>query len=168
MREVELTVGELSKEELVHSLKEMNILINPLGKQLLESELFEVTKERKKVVLTELSLLELGLVADEANLLGIIKRAEQVGLEVCSPDVAPFLRMVYFDDKGSHGFKKEYKTPDGAVTILSKILSEDVAFPKGFYLRKVDEDYWLRGYVCDYEHQFSLDETFIFMNRVKK
>lgn len=166
MREIELTIGGLSKEELMHSFKKMNILMNPLGKQLLESELFKVSKDRKKIILTELSLNELGLAADEANLLGIINRAKQVGLDVCPPEVAPFLRMTYFNDKESHGFEKKYKTPNGAVTVLSEILSEDHDFPKGFYLRKADGDYWLRGYLCDFEHIFDLNEKFIFKGQV--
>lgn len=162
MKQIKITIGGISKEELISLMKEKNILINPLGEKLLESDLFQVTKERQPIDLTEISLIELGLTDGKAGLLKVIKQAENVGLKICSPDVAPFLRLAYFEDINSHGTEKKHKTPDGAVTVVSEILDEDVYFPKGFYLRKIDNDYWLRGYICDYEHTFDPNEKFIF------
>jgi len=101
-----------------------------------------VTKERQQIDLTEISLIELGLTDGKAGLLEVIRQAQNVGLNMCSPDVAPFLRLANFDDKNSHGTEKKHKTPDGAVTVVSEILDEEVHFPKGFYLRKIDNDYW--------------------------
>lgn len=163
MKRIKISIGGILKEELISLLKEKNILINPLGEKLLESDLFHVTRERQQIDLTEISLIELGLTDGKAGLLEVIRQAQNVGLNICSPDVAPFLRLAYFDDKNSHGTEKKHKTPDGAVTVVSEILDEDVHFPKGFYLRKIDNNYWLRGYICDYEHTFEPNERFIFM-----
>lgn len=34
--------------------------------------------------------------------------------------------------------EKQFKTPEGAVTVVSEIIKDQVSFPKGFYLRKID------------------------------
>lgn len=168
MKEIEIEIGGLTKEALLKRLDTNNIQINPLGEKLLQSELLQISEMKKTVVLTKLTLRELGLPTGKTGLLDIIGKAHEVGLEACLPEVAPFLRLASFKDTQSYGFEKKHRTPHGSVTVVSEILDEDPDFPKGFYLRKVDEDYWLRGYICDYEHQFSLDETFIFMSRIKK
>lgn len=159
---IDLTVGGLTKKELLNTLKQKNILINSYGEKFLQSKLFKVTKEKKKMQLVELTLIELGLTDGTAGLLEIIDQAKAIGLKPCSPDTAPFLRVSSFDDKDSQGQDKNHRTPDGAVTVVSKILDEDVYFPKGFYLRKIDGKFWLRGYICDYEHHFGVNERFIF------
>lgn len=160
MKKLELSLGGITKESLMQLLEKNNIMLNPLGEKLLQSELFQVSKEKREVQLTEISLRELGF-EEGANLLDIIKVARSVGLDVCSIDVAPFLRLDYHQNN-TYGMEKEFKTPEGAVTVVSEILSEEVTFPKGFYLRKNDGNLWLRGYTCDYDHIFELDEIFIF------
>ena len=167
MKEFEIEIGGLTKEALLKRLAAHNIQINPLGEKLLQSELLQISEMKKTVTLTKLTLHELGLPTGKTGLLDIIGKAYEVGLEACLPEVALFLRLASFNDTQSYGFEKKSRTPHGSVTVVSEILDEDPDFPKGFYLRKVDENYWLRGYTCDYEHQFSLDETFIFMSRIK-
>jgi hypothetical protein len=41
------------------------------------------------------------------------------------------------------------RAPTGAIHVASEPLSRDVEYPKGFYLRIVDGQAWLRGYRCD-------------------
>ena len=53
-----------------------------------------------------------------------------------------------------------HSSPDGAITVLSELLEGDDAFPKGLYLRKVDGNLWLRGYVCDSAYRFPGDALF--------
>lgn len=69
---IDLTVGGLTKKELLNTLKQKNILINSYGEKFLQSKLFKVTKEKKKVQLVELTLIELGLTDGTAGLLEII------------------------------------------------------------------------------------------------
>ena len=168
MKDYQIRIGGMAKEELLKKINEKSIRLNPLAENLIKSELFQMTETKEVINLTEITLEELGMVEGKTGLLDIFERAKEVGLAICLPEVALFLRLSYVEDPESHGFEKKYRTPHGAVTVASEILDEDPGFPKGFYLRKVDGDYWLRGYTCDYEHQFSLDETFIFMGRIKK
>jgi len=52
--------------------------------------------------------------------------------------------------------------PTGALTVAAEPLSEDDDYPKGFYLRVVDGQAWLRGYRCANEHTWSPDDRFVF------
>ena len=54
------------------------------------------------------------------------------------------------------------RAPEGSLTVASEILSDDDEYPKGFYLRVVDDAAWLRGYRCDDEHIWSSDDRFLF------
>ena len=168
MKDYQIRIGGMAKEELLKKINEKSIRLNPLAENLIKSELFQMTETKEVINLTEITLEELGMVEGKTGLLDIFERAKEVGLAICLPEVALFLRLSYVEDPESRGFEKKHQTPHGAMTVASEILDGDLEFPKGFYLRKVDGDYWLRGYTCDYEHQFSLDETFIFMGRIKK
>ncbi|MGX7162929.1 hypothetical protein [Enterococcus massiliensis] len=167
MKALKVTIGGITKEDLLQQLKERHILINPIGEKLLNSDLFEVTKEAQIVDLTEITLFELGF-EHGATLSEMIDGAKKFGLKVCSVDVAPFLRLTDFIQTNSHGLKTTHKTPDAAVTVVSEILNDAVEFPKGFYLRKVDGINWLRGYICDDKHIFDSQERFILAGTFKK
>ena len=79
-------------------------------------------------------------------------------------DTGFFLRLAWTDQPqsqnstltGTHG------SPDQAVTVLSEIIEQNDTFPKGLYLRNVDGNLWLRGYVCDDAYRFPGDALFAF------
>jgi hypothetical protein len=48
--------------------------------------------------------------------------------------------------------------------VLSEIIEQDDAFPKGLYLRNADGNLWLRGYICDDAYRFPGDAMFAFEN----
>lgn len=54
------------------------------------------------------------------------------------------------------------KAPSGSITIASAALTEDNEFPKGFYLRRINDKLWLRGYLADDLHIWSPQDLFIF------
>jgi len=60
------------------------------------------------------------------------------------------------------------RSPAGALKVASAPLSDDVAFPKGFYLRVVDGTLWLRGFRCDDEYRFTPDDTFAFRSSSRR
>jgi hypothetical protein len=53
-------------------------------------------------------------------------------------------------------------SPAGAIKVAAAPLSDDVEFPKGFYLRVVDGQHWLRGFRCDDEYRFGPADRFVF------
>ncbi|WP_192796768.1 hypothetical protein [Serinicoccus kebangsaanensis] len=46
----------------------------------------------------------------------------------------------------------------GSIHVASEPLSEDEAYPKGFYLRVVDDEPWLRGYRCDDSYEWGPEQ----------
>lgn len=162
METIQLSIGGISKAELRQKLKDHDISINPLGNDLLESDLFTITKQPQTITLAFMTLKELGFNQRGPTLPEIIRQVKSRGLDLCPPETGPFLRLAYSKDNNSQGMEKQYRTPDGAITVLSPPLSKDHDFPKGFYLRKVEGTYWLRGYTCDDQHRFDVNERFVF------
>lgn len=60
MKNIKLNFGGITKESLIRLLNECDIMINPLGEKLLRCKLFQVSIERQQILLTEISLDELG------------------------------------------------------------------------------------------------------------
>lgn len=50
------------------------------------------------------------------------------------------------------------RAPTGSVHIASELLSDDEAYPRGFYLRMVDGEAWLRGYRCDDTYEWGPEQ----------
>ena len=109
------------------------------------------------------SLRELGL-ENGANLNDLFRHIPLIGMKACPPCTGLFLRSAWIDQPRSRNsiLSGTHASPDQAVTVLSEILEQDDAFPKGLYLRNVDGDLWLRGYVCDQAYRFPPDAVFAF------
>lgn len=59
--------------------------------------------------------------------------------------------------------RRRNSTPQGAVNVATPVLSDDDEFPKGFYLRVVDDVPWLRGYRYDDLYMHPLESQFLFV-----
>lgn len=114
------------------------------------------------MVVTERTVGDLGL-SSGAMLAQIFEVAQDQGLLLCPADTGPYLRMVINEQAASsESGMSSGRAPDGALTVASEVLSKDDEYPKGFYLRVVDGQAWLRGYRCDDKHVWSPDDRFIF------
>ncbi len=76
-----------------------------------------------------------------------------MGLDLCPADAGPYLRLQYLDQ------------PEGYwITVASpKLFKGD--YPNGFYLRRLLDGLWLRGYWAAPEHTWDADDRFIFCQR---
>ena len=84
-------------------------------------------------------------------------------MTVCPPDAGPYLRLALQSQADAPDrVLSGGRSPAGALKVASAPLSEDANFPKGFYLRVVDGQRWLRGFRCDDEYLFSPVDRFIF------
>lgn len=78
-------------------------------------------------------------------------------------DTAPYLRIILDEQVESYDSVMSSGTaPDGSLTVAAEALNKDHEYPKGFYLRVIDGQAWLRAYRCDDEHMWSPDDRFIF------
>ena len=110
------------------------------------------------------SLAELGF-ENGATLNEILRKvSESAEFEPCPPNAGLFLRFAWKDQPESRNsvLSGTHEAPDLSVTVLSEPLEKDDSFPKGLYLRNVDGNLWLRGYICDDSYQFPKDALFAF------
>lgn len=146
----EVEFGGAAKDELLARLRRVSIALNKYADILFASELFVTSAERARARVLELAVGELGF-PDGATLPEIRERGRAWGLSDCPLELGPYFRLQYSDqaelvETGSH------KAPAGSVTVISRPLSDDDDFPKGFYLRKIDGLLWLRGYICSLDY----------------
>ena len=150
-REHSLIVGGASREELWDELFTAGVELNAYARTLLEHPCFEQS-EPVTFALTRRTVDELGL-SSGGTLPQVIAAVQQQGLQLCPPETAPYLRLALTAQPSSpDSVLSAGRAPSGALHVLSAPLSEDHAYPKGFYLRVVDGVSWLRGYRCDDEY----------------
>lgn len=156
-----VVVGGMSRSQLVSTLRETGVLLNAHAETLLESTVFE-TRAAQPTTVTERTVAELGL-PDGGSLSQILAAAQQQNLVLCPADTGPYLRLALVEQATSaDSVMSSGRAPTGSLTVASAPLSEDDEYPKGFYLRVVDGQPWLRGYRCDDEHVWSAGDRFVF------
>jgi len=160
----QVAVGGLERAELMQRLAEAGVQLNGFAKQLLEHQIFDELVPAHKLTLTSRTVQQLGLDAG-ATLPEIFDRAINSGLGLCSAMTGPYLRLEFLDQAASRdSVLSAGKKPDDPLTIASAALGDE-GFPRGFYLRVVEDVMWLRGYRCDDTHGFALADTFVFQDR---
>jgi hypothetical protein len=135
---IHLNIGGISKQGLRHLLTEASVAMNAYAELLFDAPEFTLSNERYAIELTTVSLAELGLHSG-ASLPGIFDRAQSLGYRLCPLEVAPHLRLQLLD-----------QPPGPYLTVASlRPRPDDMDFPAGFYLRRLDDGAWLRGYRTD-------------------
>ncbi|MGI8384182.1 helicase [Robertmurraya sp. P23] len=161
--------GGHTKWELIEKLQQSSILINEYGERLLIDDKFKASETKYILQTVELTVGNLGF-PEGANTDEIFKKANELGLELCPIELGPYLRLQYLDQpEGSSGNSlQKHQAPSGSITIASEILTEDDDFPKGFYLRRINGELWLRGYRADHLHVWNPDDHFIFCQKKRE
>ncbi|WP_424023802.1 hypothetical protein [Microbacterium sp.] len=159
---LDITVGGLSREELLAQLSAEGVLLNAHAEMLIAGPAFDNISGGEKISITARSLIDLGLV-DGASLSQIYARAEAQGLHLCPPVTAPYLRLATREQASApDAVLSSRRAPSGSLTVAARAPWEDDELPKGFYLRVIEGQTWLRGYRCDDEHIWSPDDRFAF------
>jgi hypothetical protein len=156
-------VGGLTKSELMEELQRNAISMNESGERLFASEYFMTSATRYSVMTVELAIRDLGF-PQGATIAEIYARAAAHGLGLCPLELGPHLRLQYLDQPEGYWGQpvRQHQAPSGSITIASEKLTEDDDFPKGFYLRRIKGELWLRGYSSGAEHIWEPDDHFIF------
>jgi hypothetical protein len=156
-------VGGLTKSELMGELQRNAISMNESGERLFASEHFTTSATRHSVMTVELTIRDLGF-PQGATIAEIYARAAAHGLGLCPLELGPHLRLQYLDQPEGYWGQpvRQHQAPSGSITIASEKLTEDDDFPKGFYLRRIKGELWLRGYSSGAEHIWEPDDHFIF------
>ncbi|MEY9850502.1 hypothetical protein ABH923_000180 [Leifsonia sp. EB41] len=158
---ITLTVGGASRTDLRTALRSHGVLLNAHAETLLDHEAFDA-RDTVELTIVERSVGELGL-GDGGNLPQVFAAAREQGLWLCPPDTGPYLRLAMRSQPNApDSVLSAGRSPAGSIKVAAAPLSEDVEFPKGYYLRVVDGVQWLRGYRCDDEYRFSAEDRFAF------
>lgn len=146
----QVAYGGRSGPELLRMLEDGAVRLNDYAGILLQSEGFPTTPPGSRADVLELPVSGLGF-ATGATLAELAERARGLGLGDCPLDLAPWLRLTYRDQAEFADVGKN-QAPAGSVTVVSAPLRADDEFPRGFYLRVLAGEPWLRGYVCPADH----------------
>lgn len=157
-----VSIGGLSRNALKSKLRDRGIQLNHFANQLLQHPVFDNIEAPMVRHFVTRRLTDLGL-NDGATLSEVFSAAQRQHLSLCPVTAGPYLRLAYTKQPSAkHSVLNVGKAPDSSLTVSSVALGDD-DFPKGFYLRTVDEQQWLRGYRCTDEHRFSPEDLFIFV-----
>lgn len=155
------TVAGLPRAQLVDALHLAGVRWNPHAETLLSHAMFDdVCPATLRIV--DRTVADLGLVTG-GTLSQVFTAAQEQGLGLCPPQTAPYLRLAWTAQaESADAILSAGRSPDAALTIAAPVLTDDAEVPKGFYLRVVDGQQWLRGYRCDNLYRFGPTDRFAF------
>ncbi|MBO6041320.1 MAG: hypothetical protein J6P58_08915 [Oscillospiraceae bacterium] len=150
----------MTAEQSLLTLKRRGILTNRYAEKYISHPCFSAGGP-EEMTAAIISLEELGLERG-ASFDELLRHIKETQFGPCPPDTGFFLRLAWTNQPQSQNsiLTGTHSSPNQAVTVLSELLEQDDAFPKGLYLRKVDGKLWLRGFVCDSAYRFPGDALF--------
>lgn len=156
-------IGGMRKSELVLELHKNNIRLNASAEILLAHERFTTELTRNIVETIELTVADLDF-PQGATTAQIHAAAAARGLSLCPLELGPHFRLQLLDQpEGFWGHPQtQQQAPPGSITIASAPLIDDDAFPKGFYVRRIQGELWLRGYHAGAEHIWNSHDHLVF------
>ncbi|WP_104089648.1 MULTISPECIES: hypothetical protein [unclassified Cryobacterium] len=153
--------GTMTRPQLREAVGKAGVQLNDWATVLLDDPIFD-GPERETITVVEHSLIELGL-EDGAVLSRIFQTAREGGLHLCPSGAAPYLRLALGSQRAAPDtVMSNGHAPSGSLTVAAPPLRLEAAFPKGFYIRVVDGQPWLRGYRCDDEYEWDPHDRFVF------
>lgn len=161
MHPLRLQIGGMTRSELLGELRSRGVLLNSYAETLIDDAVFGL-RGREEIGIVERNVGDLGFSAG-ATLPQVFAAACEQRLGLCPADTGPYLRLAMtWQANAPDSVLSAGKSPAGALKVASTPVSDDVAFPRGFYLRVVDGQHWLRGFRCDDEYLFSPEDRFAF------
>ncbi|MCI1891816.1 MAG: hypothetical protein ABF743_02355 [Schleiferilactobacillus perolens] len=158
-----IKVGGHTKKELHQALIQANVQLNSHGEDLFDDSRFTVSPKAHPDSVVFAAVIDLGF-SSGANLPTIFQKAESIGWQLCPLELAIYLRLQWLrQEKSTNNILHKHEAPQGAVTVASPVIDPDPNHPKGFYLRNIDDQLWLRGYICDDEYVFHPEDQFAFI-----
>ncbi|WP_122263851.1 hypothetical protein [Ornithinimicrobium cerasi] len=153
-------VGGQPRDVLMQDLREAGVRLNAHAATLLEHPAFDYP-EGQELRFVERAVYELGL-STGGTQSQVFDAARVQGFHLCPVISGPFLRLATMDQHNApDSVLSAGSAPTGAIHIASQPLRDDEAYPKGFYLRVVDDEVWLRGYRCDDTYEWGPEQRLV-------
>ena len=130
----ELEIGGKTSDEYIRELKEKEINITDYAMDMLKSKDFQIVKETEDAILIRLHIRDLGIKKGHLTTDEIYKRIEELGLELCPPEVGPQYQLQYQDQPLNEWF-----------LIGMKQIADRDGNPLVFKIARAGRGLWLRG-----------------------
>ncbi len=158
---IELRIGGHTRRELVDSLASAGVRTNAFAEVLLADPAFDRAESRTLLVAAR-EVRALGL-PDGGTLPEVFAAASADGFDLLPLEAGPYARLALLAQEAApDSVLSTGRAPSAAIHVASEPISEDDEQPKGFYLRVVDGEPWLRGYRCDNAYAFPPEAVFLF------
>jgi hypothetical protein len=158
-----IRVGGQSRTEVLTSLWDVGVQLNANAETLLAHSAFD-NPVGQTIRVVERTVEQLGLEKGAVQSL-VFAAARSQGLELCPLVTGPYLRLALMDQANApDSILSAGRGPTGAIHIASEPVSEDAQYPKGFYIRVVDGQAWLRGYRCDDTYVWAPGQRLAFLS----
>ncbi len=157
-----VTVGGLDRDGLLAALLAARIRMNAHATRLFALPAFACEATERALAVSVISVAALGL-PDGATMPAILDAARVRGLAPGPPELGPRLRLLLSDEEESDAAPSTGRAPPGSITVVMTPLSADASVPRGFYLRRIAGERWLRGYCADDAHRWSPEDRLAFV-----
>lgn len=159
----EVSVGGVSKVELRALLDRAYVRLNAYAERLFEDPRFQVGPEPEVIRLQIVSPAALGF-AEGARFDHLVQAAAARGLGLCPLELGPHLRLQFLHQEEAPTTAADLKgtAPSGSLTVASEGPADEGQTPWGFYLRRIGEERWLRGYRSGPEHVWAPSDLLVF------
>lgn len=156
-----IQIGGRPRHELTRALREAGVQLNAYAETLLDRPEFK-SPPSQDLQIAFRTVGELGHPGGAVQS-EIFAAAAAQGLGLCPLIAAPDLRLALLDQTNApDSVLSGGRAPTGAIHVASAPISEDVEVPRGFYLRVVDGQPWLRGFRCDDTYRWPGDAQLAF------
>lgn len=157
-----VSVGGEPRTQILELLRDAGVQVNLHGQTLLGHPAFDDPPQRT-MRFVERTVEQLGLPHGGTHS-QILDSAPRLGLTLAPLVAGPYLRLALTDQtEAPDSVLSAGRPPTGAIHIASAPINDDVEYPKGFYLRVVDRQMWLRGYRCDDAYVCGPKQRFAFV-----
>ncbi len=147
-----IEIGGKTKKELEKEMVKQKIQVNNWTKSMMKSDDFTIAKKSESVDLIRLKVRDLNLTNPTTE--NIYKKAEELGLELCPPEVGPQYRLQYNDQ------------PTGEYLYIGmKQITDSDDYPVVFKLNRDDEGLWLDSYWAQPTNEWNPERGFVFRLR---
>lgn len=156
-------IGGTGKSQLLRALRERGVALNEAAEALFGDDRFVISEQTRVVDIVLVSVRELGLDGGATHA-ELTARARERRWVECPLELGAHLRLELVEQPAAVDAHPATRgvAPPGAITVASAPLDDSDETPKGFYLRRVGDVPWLRGYWSWPGHVFGPEDVFVF------
>jgi hypothetical protein len=152
----DVSIGGISKSKLLKKLHDSNIQLNEFALKFINHPEFRLSPSKENLQTVEISVHDLGFL-NGAAINEICQKAHACGFTICPHELGIHLRLQYID------LNQPVDPPKGHWQNIILNGLDEPEFTLGFYLRRQEDGFWLRGYRASLDYLWDPADRFIFL-----